>query len=221
MQFPWRRAVAGVLAACCAAHSTSFGQEPALLQIRIIEGEGAVHTVGTRASQALVLRITDESGRPVPGASVSFRLPDEGPSGTFQTGLRTEVASAGADGKVAIRGILWNRLPGPIQIRITANKGEARSGTVSAQYLTEPTATAKRTSEPTTTAVLPQIKIGPSRSKWTILAILIGGAAAGGVAAASNRGARTSPGAPPSAPPTAVTLPSVTIGPPSISIGKP
>ena len=94
MQFPWRRAVAGVLAACCAAHSTSFGQEPALLQIRIIEGEGAVHTVGTRASQALVLRITDESGRPVPGASVSFRLPDEGPSGTFQTGLRTEVASA-------------------------------------------------------------------------------------------------------------------------------
>lgn len=216
MQYPWRRAVAGALAACFAAHSALFGQDPALLQIRVIEGEGAVHTVGTRASQALVLRITDESGRPVPGASVSFRLPDEGPSGTFITGLRTEVAAAGPDGKVAVRGIEWNRVSGPLQIRITANKGEARSGMVSSQYLTEPASVAKRTQEPTQT-VLPQIKIGPSRSKWTMLAVLIGGAAAGGVAAASNRGSRA-PGAPP---PAAVTQPSVSIGPPSIAIGKP
>jgi hypothetical protein len=216
MQYPWRRAVAGALAACFAAHSALFGQDPALLQIRVIEGEGAVHTVGTRASQALVLRITDESGRPVSGASVSFRLPDEGPSGTFTTGLRTEVAVAGLDGKVAVRGIEWNRVSGPLQIRITASKGEARSGTVSAQYLTEPAAAAKRTQEPERT-VLPKIKIGPSKSKWTVLAVLIGGAAAGGVAAAANRGARA-PGAPP---PAAVNQPSVSIGPPSIAIGKP
>jgi hypothetical protein len=216
MQYPWRRAVAGALAACFAAHSALFGQDPALLQIRVIEGEGAVHTVGAKASQPLVVRITDESGRPVPGASVSFRLPDEGPSGTFMTGLRTEVAPAGPDGKVAIRGIEWNRISGPVQIRITANKGEARSGTVSSQYLTEPAAVAKRTQEPTQT-VLPQIKIGPSKSKWTVLAVLIGGAAAGGVAAAANRGSRA-PGAPP---PAAVTQPSVSIGPPSIAIGKP
>jgi hypothetical protein len=220
MQFPWRSAVAGALATCLTVHSALYGQDPALLQIRVIEGEGAVHTIGARASQALVVRITDESGRPVAGASVSFRLPDEGPSGIFQTGLRTEVAAAGPDGKVAIRGIQWNRLAGPLQIRITANKGEARSGMVSAQYLTEPATTAKKGQEPIQ-AVLPQIKIGPSRSKWTVLAVLIGGAAAGGVAAAANRGSRA-PGAPPGPPPPAAVIqPSVTIGPPSIAIGKP
>jgi len=211
--------VAGVLTSCLAAHTALFGQDPALLQIRVIEGEGAVHTTGARASQPLVVRVTDESGRPVPDASVSFRLPDEGPSGLFATGLRTELAISGPDGRVAVRGIAWNRSPGPLQIRITANKGQARSGTVSAQYLAEPAAAAKRTQEPAQT-VLPQIKIGPGRRKWAALAALIGGAAAGGVAAAANRGARA-PAAPGAPPPAAATLPSVAIGPPSIAIGKP
>jgi hypothetical protein len=219
MRYPRRRAVAGVLTACLAAHTALFGQDPALLQIRVIEGEGAVHTISTRASQPLVVRITDESGRPVPGASVSFRLPEEGPSGLFATGLRTELAVSGPDGRVAVRGIEWNRAVGPLQIRITASKGAARSGTVSAQYLTEPAAAAKRTQEPVQT-VLPQIKIGPARRKWAVLAALIGGAAAGGVAAAANRGTRA-PAAPGAPPPAAATLPSVSIGPPSIAIGKP
>jgi len=211
--------VAGVLTSCLAAHTALFGQDPALLQIRVIEGEGAVHTTGARASQPLVVRVTDESGRPVPDASVSFRLPDEGPSGLFSTGLRTELAISGPDGRVAVRGIAWNRSPGPLQIRITANKGPARSGTVSAQYLAEPAAAAKRTQEPAQT-VLPQIKIGPSRRKWAALAALIGGAAAGGVAAAANRGARA-PAAPGAPPPAAATLPSVSISSLSIAIGKP
>ncbi|MFN9457545.1 MAG: hypothetical protein ACK6D7_09245, partial [Acidobacteriota bacterium] len=133
--------------------------------------------------------------------------------------MRTELAISGPDGRVAVRGIAWNRSPGPLQIRITANKGQARSGTVSAQYLAEPAAAAKRTQEPAQT-VLPQIKIGPGRRKWAALAALIGGAAAGGVAAAANRGARA-PAAPRAPPPPAGTLPAVALGPPSRANGKP
>lgn len=54
---------------------------PAILRIRVLEGEGSIHTAGTRASQAIVILVADEAGRPVEGASVSVRLPDDGATG--------------------------------------------------------------------------------------------------------------------------------------------
>ena len=112
--------------------------EPAILRIRILEGEGAIHTAGTRSNQPIVVALTDETGRPVAGASVSAKLPDEGPTGFFANGGRTEIAVSGPDGRVALRGIQWARAAGPVQVRITASKGEARAGILSTQYVTEP-----------------------------------------------------------------------------------
>ncbi len=63
----------------------------AILQIRVIEGEGAVHLPGARSSRPIAVEITDETGRPVAGAAVSFHLPEDGPGGAFVNGLRTEV----------------------------------------------------------------------------------------------------------------------------------
>jgi hypothetical protein len=83
----------------------------------------------------LTVQVTDESGKPVEGASVSFTLPVAGPGGTFKSGLRTEVLTTQADGKAAIWGMQWNRLPGPFEIKITASKDQARAGIVSTQYL--------------------------------------------------------------------------------------
>ena len=60
-------------------------QDPAIVQIKVIEGEGAVYAVGSRATRGIAIQVTDETGRPVEGASVSFRLPDDGPSGSFAT----------------------------------------------------------------------------------------------------------------------------------------
>src|SRR5688500_1239305 len=82
---------------------------PATLRIRVLDGEGAIHTAGTRSSQPIVVFLTDESGRPVEGASVSVRLPDEGPTGVFASGMRTEIAVTGPDGRIAIRSIQWAR----------------------------------------------------------------------------------------------------------------
>lgn len=189
---------------------------PALIQMRIIEGDGAVHTIGTRSSQPLVLFLSDESGRAVIGASVAARLPDEGPSGTFLNGLRSEIAITGPDGRVAIRGIQWGRLPGSVQIRITASMRDARAGIVSTQYVSEPAGSfPKRTADSGSPARPPARMEPPSRSKWLLFATLVGAAAAGGVVAAANSGGRSAPNAPP-----ASSQPPISIGNPSISIGS-
>ena len=106
-----------------------------IIQLRVLEGEGAVYGIGSRATRGLTVQVTDESGKPVEGASVSFTLPVGGPGGTFKSGLRTEVLTTQADGKAAIWGMQWNRLPGPFEIKITASKDKARAGIVSTQYL--------------------------------------------------------------------------------------
>ena len=70
-------------------------------------------------------------------AAVSFHLPDEGPGGAFANGLRTEVAVTDAQGRVALHGLVVNRVPGRFQIRVIANKEQARAGVVSSQYVAE------------------------------------------------------------------------------------
>jgi len=195
---------------------------PAILRISVREGEGLIHTAGTRSNQAIVILVADETGRPVEGASVSIRLPEEGPTGLFATGMRTEIAVTGPDGRVSIRGIQWARVAGPTQLQITANKGEARAGAHSTQYIAEPSGgQARRGADPASSPARAPARIeSPSRSKWILVAALIGGAAAGGVAAAANRGS-SAPGAPPSSAPPAITAPTVSIGGPIISVGKP
>jgi hypothetical protein len=108
-----------------------------IVQLRVIEGEGAIYSIGTRATRGLTVQVTDEAGNPVSGASVSFRLPDQGPSGAFSDGLRTAVVTTQNDGKASVWGMQWNKTPGPFEVRITAIKGQARAGLVSTQYLSD------------------------------------------------------------------------------------
>jgi len=50
-----------------------------------------VHPAASRSARPITVEITEETGKPVAGAAVSFHLPEEGPGGTFVNGLRTEV----------------------------------------------------------------------------------------------------------------------------------
>ncbi len=126
------RAVIALLAPLLVA-----AQDAAILQIRVLEGDGAIHALGSRSSRPLSVQVADETGRPVSGAAVSFRLPDEGPGGAFASGMRTEVVVTGADGRASVWGIQWNRAAGPFQVRITTVKGPSRAGAVS--HSTSPT----------------------------------------------------------------------------------
>jgi hypothetical protein len=178
-------------------------QDPAILQIRVVEGEGAIYPLGGRATRGITVQVTDETGRPVEAASVSFLLPDDGPGGVFSTGSKTEIVTAGADGRAAIWGMQWNRTAGRFDIRITAVKGQARAGTVCAQFLTEALAGRDTSSRAS--------RAGPGH-KWLWISLAAVGAAVGG--AASTALAGKGPAAPPAlSSPVRIGTPAITLGP--------
>jgi hypothetical protein len=175
--------------------------DPAILLIRIIEGEGAVYPVGSRATRGITVLVADETGKPVDRAAVNFQLPPDGATGAFSSGMRSEIVSTGADGRANVWGMQWNRVTGPFEVRITAAKGQARAGTLCGMYLVM---AESRDAQPR----------AASRSHRKIwIGVGIAAAAFVGVAAVSGRGT------PSAAPAAGVNAPQ--IGTPSIIIGKP
>ena len=194
----------------------------AVLQIKVLEGEGAVHRPGARISRPLAVEVTDENGRPVAGAAVTFQLPPEGAGGLFSNGLRTDLVITDAAGRAAVHALQLNRTGGPFRIRITAVREQARAGTVSLQYIAEnqpapspsparqaPAAPGPAAKSGEITPTITSMGSG-SRRKWILLAVLGGvggGAAFLGVSRASN--SKTSQSS------------AVSIGTPGISVGHP
>lgn len=176
-----------------------------IVQLRVVEGDGATYQPGTRATRGLTVLVTDDNGQPVDMASVSFRLPDEGATGTFSSGLRTEVVTTGPDGRASVWGMKWNETAGPVQIHITAVKGTARAGIISTQYLREivaPTAGGQG-----------EFKASHHSHKW--LWLVVGAAAGGGAGAfALMRSGGSSNNANPAVAGLSIGVPSVTVGHP-------
>ena len=211
------------LAALVIALSCPATAQVAILQIQVIEGEGAVHPPGSRSSRPLTVEITDETGKPVPGAAVSFHLPEDGPGGVFVNGLRTEVAITDAKGRASLHGLQVNRISGRFQIRIMVSKEQARAGTVSSQYITGTTRDVDRMAEVNRSVPpdpardstkAPAVIVAHHRGKWIAAAAVVSGGAILGILAASRSGSAAPPAAPPAAP-------ILTIGSPSITVGKP
>jgi hypothetical protein len=184
--------------------TTLKAQDPAILQVHVVEGDGAVYAVGSRATKGIAIQVSDESGKPVDAATISFRLPDNGPTGTFANGSRTEIATTRADGRASAWGMQWNRSPGLLEIRITAVKGQTRAGILCSQYLTD----------------APDAKANAGGShnpggshKWLWIAVAVAGAAGGAVAAVAIGGKASTA--------SAASTAAVTIGTPTISLGHP
>lgn len=178
-----------------------------ILQLRVVEGEGVSYRVGTRATRGITVMVSDEAGRPVDMASVSFRLPDEGASGTFNSGMRTEIVATGPDGRASIWGMHWNKTPGTFEIRISAVKDQARAGLVSTQYLSESAA-------PTAGGEGVFTSSSHSGHKWLWIAAVATGAAAGGAFALLHSSSNTA-----TTPNPAVV--GISIGTPTVIVGHP
>ncbi|MGD0616938.1 MAG: hypothetical protein ABSB67_04675 [Bryobacteraceae bacterium] len=168
-------------------------QAAAIIQIRVVEGDGAVYAAGSRATRGLTVQVTDETGQPVDSAAVSFVLPDDGPGGTFASGLRTEIVTTKPDGRATVWGMKWNRTAGPFEVRITAAKGQARAGIKVSQYLSDKVSAGSGGSGEFHTA--------HSYGRWLLIAAAVGGAAMGGLAlserkASSTPAAANAPGPP-------------------------
>jgi len=181
---------------------------PILARIRVVQGQNAVHTAGARSAPVLTVEVTDETGKPVEGAAVSFRIPATGPGGLFPNGLTSDVVLTDARGRAAAGGVRWNRIPGPFQIRVTTVKGTARAGLAVPAYLADkPSDPAAKTTEP---PGLPN-----PRRKWLMVAVIAGGVMAGSVAVGLVR----RPGAATAA--AAQSGTALSVGPPTVTIGGP
>jgi hypothetical protein len=197
-----------------AAQTEGTGPQPGQgLRIRVLEGEKAEFHTGTRASRPLLVEVSDETGRPVGGAAVSFRLPETGPSGVFANGLRTDIAVTSADGRAAPGGIRWGDEPGVVEIRVTAARGESRAGLIVEQVLSAGSSerSPTRSANAPPDIVLPPFK--PRRS-WVKIAVVAGVAAAGAAAGLGlvRRSEATGAGS---------ATAELSIGTPSITVGGP
>jgi hypothetical protein len=201
----------------------------AVLQIKVVDGDGAVHPAGARIPHPLTVEVTDETGRPVAGAAVSFQLPAEGPSGLFANGLRTDLVLTDASGRASIHSVQLNRTGGQFRIRITAVKEQARAGALSVQYIGEspqesakPAPAASANASParaTTTGTARSGEITPTTTKMgsgrhkklIVLAVIAAGAGIAflGVSRASASKSST------------VSSSVVSVGTPTITIGNP
>lgn len=190
---------------CCILAWAVPSYASVIVQLKIVEGEGTVYRTGTRATRGLTVLVTDETGKPVADAAVSFRLPEDGPSGVFNSGLRTEVITTGADGKATVWGMQWNKNSGPFEIRITAVKDQARAGLISTQYLSDSVAAKAGGDGVFSTS-------HKSRTKWILLAAGVGAGAAAALLLRSHGGTSTD---------SETSSTGVVIGSPTITIGHP
>jgi hypothetical protein len=190
--------------------------ETVLIQIRVLEGEGAVTIAGAKATRPITVQITDETGKPVSGAGVTFRLPEESPTGFFDTGLKSEIQITSDDGRASAWGIVWGDAAGPVKIRVTATKDVARAGTIVSQFVT-----ASTTAAVGVVAAKPVVHNEPvvaprkKSNRWWVVGLAGGGAIAAGILA--GRGGAAAATSNPTVPP----LPSISIGQPTITVGKP
>jgi hypothetical protein len=192
-----------VIAVAIAAAGLGIAGDFAILNLKVVEGEGSVYGLGSRATRGITVAVSDETGRPIPDATVSFRLPDEGPSGAFSTGSKTEVITTRQDGRASVWGMRWNRTPGTMQIRITAVKDGVRAGIMSTQYLSDSQPSAQQGGR----------MARPSHSRLLLISLAVSGAAAGGLAMGLSRGTAA----------TSATTPvtALSIGRPSVIVGAP
>jgi len=172
-------------------------QNPASLQIVIVEGEGALNNIKQRVNRDPIVQVEDENHKPIAGAAVVFTLPNQGPGGTFENGTNTLTTTTNNQGQAVARGIRFNNQVGSMEMRVTASFGGQ-----------------------TATAVITQTNLlgtsggggGGFGAKWLIVLGVAGAVAAGVIVATHGSGSSSTPTA---------TVPTVTITPGTPTVGAP
>jgi len=141
-------------------------QTPApMLNIVIVEGEGAINNIKLRTARETIVQVEDENHKPVAGAAVVFTLPNQGAGGAFAGNAQTLTSVTDANGRAVARGLQPNKIQGKFQIRVTAShNGQTASTVINMSNL------------------LPVAAVGAASSKLLVILLAAGAAAAGGIA---------------------------------------
>lgn len=165
--------IAGLVASVIASAAPQSAP-PSPIQIRVVEGDGAINSIRLHHAHDPVVQVVNRAGKPIHGATVTFLLPAFGASGAFQDNGLSLTVDTDERGMAAAHGLHPNRIAGAFHIRVTASwEGQPATATI------------------TETNAEPAAKSGSSK-KIAIIA-LIGGAAAAGVAVAAHGGGSSSP----------------------------
>jgi hypothetical protein len=179
----------------------AWAQNPASLQIIIVEGEGAINNVKQRVNREPIVQVEDENHKPVAGAAIIFFLPNDGPGGTFANGSSTFTTTSNSQGQAVARGIRFNNQAGSMQVRVTASFGGQTASAIINQ-----------------TNVLGVAASGASvgglslATKLLIIGAVVGAGVAAGVVIANHGGGGGSTPATPS---------TITITPGTVTVGGP
>lgn len=242
--------VSAPLGAQAAERADATGDTAAsqILQIRMAAGGPARAVVNSEATAGFTVEVTGPDDVPVRDVAVALRLPDTEPTGVFPDGSHSTVGYTDESGHVHFAAITWGDTPGLVALRVTAVKGTSHAGILVDETLL-PVSVPAMPSQPPSAAsapaavqlLQPMEKIpapgsvlapvaqplkpepsvsvtnsAPSQSKphshtkWIVIAAIAAGAGAG--LAFAGKGKSSSPASPP---------PSLSIGPPSVSVGHP
>lgn len=175
------------------------GQVAPMLNLVVVEGEGAVNNIRQRTAREPIVQVQDENHRPVAGAVVVFTLPSRGPGALFANGSRTLTVVTDNQGQAAARGLQTTGGKGQYQIRVNASSNGRTASTNINQTNAVGAATAGAAA-------------GAGISAKLIAIIAIAGAAAAGGAVYATRSGGSSGTVPATA--TVITPGSGSVGPP-------
>src|SRR5450631_954329 len=146
-----------------------------MLNLVVLEGEGATNNIRQRTAREPVVQVEDENHKPIAGAIVVFTLPSNGAGGTFANGARTLSMVSDSKGQAVARGLRPNGLKGQFQIRVNASYQNQTASIAIAQTNAVLSATGASSS-------------GVSGKLIAVLAVVAAAAAAGGAYYATHNG---------------------------------
>lgn len=168
------------------------------LKVVIVQGDGAFNDIRRKMAQTPVVEVCDEYDRRIPKARVVFTLPAAGAGGEFTGGARESVVAADEQGRASAGVLKPNGVEGRFPIRVSASADGRRGSAIIWQS--------------NTIAGGGDLQRGRGKKTYIILGLL-GGAAAGGVFAATRGGGKGGVGAVPSIP-TSLSAGTITVGGP-------
>jgi hypothetical protein len=146
-------------------------------RIVVLEGEGAINNIHQVVNRAVSVEVDDANHNPLAGVSVTFFLPNDGPSGLFPNGSRILTVFTDEKGIATSRAIHFNNQIGIMPIRVVAS---LFSQNVNASINQTNVASASSVRSSYVPAAGGSQMASRGHSKKTLIILLVVAAAAGG-----------------------------------------
>src|SRR5580698_6203816 len=197
----WLSPVLAVLISIPATSVVDAQAVAPMLNIVIVEGDGAINNIRQRTAREPIVQVEDENHKPVAGAAVIFALSGQGAGGSFAGGAQSLSVVTDSQGRAVAHGFHANSVQGQYQIHVTAsNNGQIANASIS------------QTNAVGAGAAGGAAAAGISGKLIAVIVIVAAAAAAGGAYYATHNGGSGNSSAAPAV--IVITPGSGTVGPP-------